>query len=107
MTRGAIDLKVVRDRLEIVTTCLADLRALPQASLEEFVSDRRNAPAADSLLDPRVREVIAHAGRARQGVRFEFPRGSVVPLGRPPEARLNRQVLFLRYRRRPSTAATP
>ena len=50
MTRGAVDLKVVRDRLEVVTTCLADLRALPQASLEEFLSDRRNAPAADSLL---------------------------------------------------------
>ena len=58
MTRGAIDLKVVRDRLEVVTTCLADLRALPQASLEEFLSDRRNAPAADSLLRRAVEAIF-------------------------------------------------
>lgn len=50
MTKGRVDLKVVRDRLEIVGRCLDDLRAIPQSSLEEFAADRRNAAAADSLL---------------------------------------------------------
>ena len=50
MTKGAVDLKVVRDRLEIVAVCLADLRTLPQSSVEEFLGDRRNPAAADSLL---------------------------------------------------------
>ena len=50
VTKGAVDLKVVRDRLEIVAVCLADLRTLPQSSVEEFLGDRRNPAAADSLL---------------------------------------------------------
>jgi uncharacterized protein YutE (UPF0331/DUF86 family) len=50
VTKGGVDLKVVRDRLEIVAVCLADLRALPQSSVEEFLGDRRNPAAADSLL---------------------------------------------------------
>lgn len=50
MTRAPIDLKIVSDRLALVRQCLDDLRALPASSLEEFIGDRRNAHAADSLL---------------------------------------------------------
>jgi len=50
MTRDAIDLKVVGDSLELIATSLRDLHALPQSSLAEFLADRRNPPAAESLL---------------------------------------------------------
>lgn len=50
MTQAPIDLKIVADRLALVRQCLEDLRTLPAASREEFLSDRRNAHAADSLL---------------------------------------------------------
>jgi uncharacterized protein YutE (UPF0331/DUF86 family) len=58
VTRGAIDLKVVRDRLEIVSVCLADLRALPRGSLDEFLGDRRNPAAADSLLRRAIEAIF-------------------------------------------------
>lgn len=50
MTRGSIDLKVVGGRLEAVAQCLVELRALPSASREEFLADRRNPRSAESLL---------------------------------------------------------
>ncbi len=50
MTPGAIDLKIVRDRLLLVEQSLEDLRSLPHADLEEFTSDRRNILAADAAL---------------------------------------------------------
>jgi uncharacterized protein YutE (UPF0331/DUF86 family) len=50
MTPGRIDLKVVRDRLELVAQSLADVRALPQSDLDEFTADRRNTLAADAAL---------------------------------------------------------
>jgi uncharacterized protein YutE (UPF0331/DUF86 family) len=50
MTQGDIDLKVVGDALEMIATCLRDLRALPQTTLAEFLADRRNPAAAESLL---------------------------------------------------------
>ncbi len=50
MTQGRIDPKIVTDRLALIRECLADLRALPATSLAEFIGDRRNAHAADSLL---------------------------------------------------------
>jgi uncharacterized protein YutE (UPF0331/DUF86 family) len=50
MTSGEINLKVVSDSLELIATCLRDLRALPQSSLAEFLADRRNPAAAESLL---------------------------------------------------------
>lgn len=50
MTRSRIDRKVVRDRLELASSCIADLRAVRTATLEAFVADRRNPAAADSLL---------------------------------------------------------
>lgn len=58
MTRGAIDLKIVRDRLEIVSVCIADLRALSRASIEEFLLDRRNPAAADSLLRRAIEAIF-------------------------------------------------
>jgi len=58
MTKGRVDLKVVRDRTEIVARCLDDLRALPQSSLDEFAADRRNAPAADSLLRRAIEAIF-------------------------------------------------
>jgi uncharacterized protein YutE (UPF0331/DUF86 family) len=50
VTPGTIDLKVVGDRLGLVSGCLDELRSLPQASVEEFLADRRNPLAADTLL---------------------------------------------------------
>jgi uncharacterized protein YutE (UPF0331/DUF86 family) len=50
VTPGAIDLKIVDDRLAIVAACLADLRSLPAGSLADFAGDRRNPAAAESLL---------------------------------------------------------
>jgi len=50
MTPASIDLKIVRDRLQLVEQSLVDLRALPHSSLEEFTSDRRNILAADAAL---------------------------------------------------------
>jgi len=38
MTPGTIDLKIVNDRLEMVRSALAELRRLPQDSLEVFTS---------------------------------------------------------------------
>jgi uncharacterized protein YutE (UPF0331/DUF86 family) len=50
MTPGAVDLKVVGDRLQIVVSCLADLKAIPGGSIDEYISDRRNPLASDAAL---------------------------------------------------------
>ena len=50
MTTGPVDPKIVSDRLALARRCLEDLRTLPATSLTEFLGDRRNAHAADSLL---------------------------------------------------------
>lgn len=50
MTPGAIDLKVVGDRLQIVVSCLTDLKGIPHGSIDEFISDRRNPLASDAAL---------------------------------------------------------
>ncbi len=50
MTPGSIDLKVVSDRLKLVSDHLDELRALPAGSLDEFAADRRNPRAAEALL---------------------------------------------------------
>jgi uncharacterized protein YutE (UPF0331/DUF86 family) len=50
MTPGEVDLKVVGDRLQIVVTCLSDLRGIPHGSFDEFISDRRNPLASDAAL---------------------------------------------------------
>lgn len=62
MSPGRLDLKVVGDRLAIVDGCLADLAGLPQASLAEFVADRRNPLAAETLLR-RALEALFDATR--------------------------------------------
>jgi len=50
VTRGRIDLKVVTDRASAIRRMIAQLRALPCASIEEFTSDFRTPAAAESLL---------------------------------------------------------
>jgi uncharacterized protein YutE (UPF0331/DUF86 family) len=50
VTRGAVDLKIVRERLELVRRAVEELRALPSSTLAAFLADRRNAPAAESHL---------------------------------------------------------
>jgi uncharacterized protein YutE (UPF0331/DUF86 family) len=62
MTRGAIDLKLVGDRLAIARRAVEDLRALPARELQEFLSDRRNAGAADSYFR-RAIEALFDAAR--------------------------------------------
>ena len=62
MTKGAIDLKVVGDRLAIVASCLASLRLLPSDRPQDFRADWRNAAAADSLLR-RAIEALFDAAR--------------------------------------------
>ena len=63
MTPGGVNLKVVGDGLEAVEICLAELRILPQSSLAEFLSDRRNPPAAESLVRRAIQalfDVLRH-----------------------------------------------
>jgi uncharacterized protein YutE (UPF0331/DUF86 family) len=50
MTPGTVDLKIVRDRLQLVAQSLADLRSLPQTTFEDFAADRRNILSADAAL---------------------------------------------------------
>jgi uncharacterized protein YutE (UPF0331/DUF86 family) len=50
LTPGPIDLKVVHDRLAIVSGCLTGLRSLPVSSLKEFLADPRNPASAESFL---------------------------------------------------------
>ena len=50
MTPGTVDLKVVGDRLQIVVSCLTDLKGIPHESIDEFISDRRNPLASDAAL---------------------------------------------------------
>jgi uncharacterized protein YutE (UPF0331/DUF86 family) len=50
MTRSAIDLKIVSDRLEIVRSAVGELQALPHSTLDVFRADRRNIWSSDSLL---------------------------------------------------------
>jgi hypothetical protein len=50
VTQTGVRLKLVRERLQATTEQLQALRALPQASKEEFIADRRNPDAAESNL---------------------------------------------------------
>jgi uncharacterized protein YutE (UPF0331/DUF86 family) len=58
VTPGSINLKVVADRLELVSACLADLRGLPTAGLDEFRSDWRNAAASESNLRGAIEALL-------------------------------------------------
>ncbi len=91
MTRGAIDLKIVSERIDMVRAALAELRQLPQASLEEFTGDRRNIWSADALLRRAMealfdtaRHLLAKAhGRGgleyREVARLALEQGLVTP----------------------------
>ena len=50
MTAGAVDLKVVGDRLGLARTAMADLREMAALDEPTFLSERRNAAAAESYL---------------------------------------------------------
>lgn len=50
MTATGVRLKLVRERLQALTEQIEALQALPQASKEEFLADRRNPDAAESNL---------------------------------------------------------
>ena len=70
MTTGDVSLKVVGDGLALVETHLRDLRELPQSSLAEFVSDRRNPAAAAALLQWTLQalfDVLRHLLAKRLG----------------------------------------
>jgi hypothetical protein len=51
MTPGAVDLKVVGDRLQIVVSCLNDLEGIPHGSIDEFIAESLRAAAADLAND--------------------------------------------------------
>ena len=62
MTPSELRAKTIVDRIGIVRSMLDNLRKIPLGSLEEFTSDRRNAPAAESLLR-RALEALMDLGR--------------------------------------------
>jgi uncharacterized protein YutE (UPF0331/DUF86 family) len=62
VTRGRVDLKVVADRMEIAASCLREIRALPAATLADFLADPRNPAAAESFLR-RSLEALLDAAR--------------------------------------------
>lgn len=76
MTPGTVDLKVVGDRLQIVVTCLHDLRGIPHGSFDEFISDRRNPLASDAALRRALEalfDVARHLlakGKGRAGLEY-------------------------------------
>ena len=83
MTPGPIDLKIVRDRLQLVERSLADLRSLPQVDLEEFTSDRRNVLAADAALRRLLEALfdVAQASVEAQLAKAEVEAGDDVVRG--------------------------
>ena len=62
MTPSEMRAKTIVDRIGIVRSMLDNLRTVPLGSLEEFTSDPRNAPAAESLLR-RALEALMDLGR--------------------------------------------
>ena len=62
MTPSEMRAKTIVDRIGIVRSMLDNLREVPLGSLEEFTSDPRNAPAAESLLR-RALEALMDLGR--------------------------------------------
>ena len=58
MTPGRVDLKVVADRARATRRMVAQLRALPAASLAEFTADFRNPAAAESLLRRAIESLL-------------------------------------------------
>jgi len=62
MTPSEMRAKTIVDRIGIVRSMLDNLRKVPLGSLEDFTSDPRNAPAAESLLR-RALEALMDLGR--------------------------------------------
>ncbi len=58
MTPTGIRLKVVRERLGHAEKCLQGLRSLPTSSLEEFLSDPRNAWSAKTLIQEAIQAIF-------------------------------------------------
>lgn len=58
MTRGAVQTKIVMERLQLARECLGELRQIPAATLAEFESDFRNASAAESLLRRAIEALV-------------------------------------------------
>lgn len=58
MSPRLIDLKVVSEHLTYLQQILHDLRRLPAASFEEFETDWRNFPTAESLIRRAIECVI-------------------------------------------------
>jgi hypothetical protein len=82
MTRSAIDLKIVSDRLEIIRSAVVELQALPHGTVEIFTSDRRNVWSSDALLR---RAIEALFDTARHLLAKAHGRAAT---DSPPEARL-------------------
>ena len=58
MTPTDISLKVVRERLGHADKCLRGLRSLPTSSLDEFLSDPRNAWSAKTLVQEAIQAIF-------------------------------------------------
>lgn len=62
MAGGKANRKIIADRLDFIMRMVADIRALPLESLEQFAQDRRNFGAAESCLR-RSLESLLDLGR--------------------------------------------
>ena len=62
MSPGKVSKRVIGDRLVWIDKMVAEIRALPLASYEEFSADKRNVLAAESCLR-RALEAIFDLGR--------------------------------------------
>jgi hypothetical protein len=49
MAGGKANRKIIADRLDFITRMIADIRALPLESLEQFAQDRRNFGTSGTL----------------------------------------------------------
>lgn len=58
MTPSAVQLKIVRERLDYAAARVRELRELPQESESVFLADKRNPLAADSLLRHAIEAIF-------------------------------------------------
>lgn len=62
MTPGTVKLEIVLGRLAVARAMVESLRAVPAATLEQFLADPRNPAASESYLR-RALEALLDAGR--------------------------------------------
>ena len=62
MAGGKANRKIIADRLDFIPRMIADIRAFPLESLEQFAQDQRNFGAAESCLR-RSLEALLDLGR--------------------------------------------